>query len=133
MPAGVGARWCFVVAATGSHRTPAQASAASPELEARIDGRGLEAATPPTPIKEPARLCFHLRPGSYDTAGFTEVLEQMKVLGLVKHLTGGPAVGILAEAAYQGLGAQTGGCVGTPPHRKFKKNPPDWYEESYER
>ncbi|MFE1499704.1 transposase [Streptomyces albidoflavus] len=21
----------------------------------------------------------------------------------------------------------------TPPHRKFKKNPPDWYEEIYER
>jgi hypothetical protein len=26
-----------------------------------------------------ARLCFHLRPGSYDTAGLIEVLKQMKV------------------------------------------------------
>ncbi|MFJ4866931.1 transposase, partial [Streptomyces sp. NPDC088748] len=26
-----------------------------------------------------ARLCFHLKPGSYDTAGLIEVLEQMKV------------------------------------------------------
>ncbi|MFJ6673373.1 hypothetical protein ACIQMJ_19875 [Actinosynnema sp. NPDC091369] len=26
-----------------------------------------------------ARLCFHLRPGSYDTAGLIKVLEQMKV------------------------------------------------------
>ncbi|GAA2425325.1 hypothetical protein GCM10010421_09990 [Streptomyces glaucus] len=26
-----------------------------------------------------ARLCFHLEPGSYDTAGLIEVLEQMKV------------------------------------------------------
>ncbi|MDA5286551.1 transposase [Streptomyces sp. Isolate_45] len=40
---------------------------------------------------------------------------------------------ILADAGYQGLGAQTGGRVVTPPHRKFKKNPPDWYEEIYER
>ncbi|MFD3991414.1 hypothetical protein [Streptomyces sp. NPDC058583] len=42
-------------------------------------------------------------------------------------------VEILADAGYQGLGAQTGGRVVTPPHRKFKKNAPDWYEERYER
>ncbi|WP_257153831.1 transposase [Streptomyces lunaelactis] len=58
---------------------------------------------------------------------------RVRRLGLVKHLTGGPAVEILADAAYQGLAAQTGGRVVTPPHRKFKKNPPDWYEEIYER
>ncbi|MCD9900998.1 transposase family protein [Streptomyces sp. MT29] len=40
---------------------------------------------------------------------------------------------ILADAGYQGLGAQTGGRVVTPPHRKFKKNPPEWYEEMHER
>ncbi|GAB7110255.1 hypothetical protein JCM4814A_85700 [Streptomyces phaeofaciens JCM 4814] len=40
---------------------------------------------------------------------------------------------ILADAGYQGLGAQTGGSMVTPPHRKFKKNPPEWYEEIYER
>ncbi|MET7413472.1 transposase family protein [Streptomyces rubiginosohelvolus] len=40
---------------------------------------------------------------------------------------------ILADAGYQGLGAQTGGRVVTPPHRKFKTNAPDWYEEMYER
>ncbi|MFE7859296.1 transposase [Streptomyces sp. NPDC057403] len=39
---------------------------------------------------------------------------------------------ILADAGYQGLGAQTGGRVVTPPHRKFKKNTPDWYEEIHE-
>ncbi|MFB7837219.1 transposase family protein [Streptomyces sp. NPDC056056] len=54
-------------------------------------------------------------------------------LGLVKHLTDGPPVEILADAGYQGLGAQTGGRVVTPPHRKSKKNPPAWYEEIYER
>ncbi|MER5371833.1 transposase [Streptomyces sp. NPDC002553] len=40
---------------------------------------------------------------------------------------------ILADAGYQGLGSQTGGRVVTPPHRKFKKNAPDWYEEMHER
>ncbi|MCX5409706.1 transposase [Streptomyces sp. NBC_00335] len=40
---------------------------------------------------------------------------------------------VLADAGYQGLGAQTGGRVVTPSHRKFKKNPPEWYEEIYER
>ncbi|MFD8888872.1 transposase [Streptomyces erythrochromogenes] len=40
---------------------------------------------------------------------------------------------IVADAGYQGLGAQTSGRVVTPPHRKFKKKPPQWYEEIYER
>ncbi|MEU3855696.1 transposase family protein [Streptomyces sp. NPDC029554] len=53
--------------------------------------------------------------------------------GLVRLLAEGPAVQILADAGYQGLGAQTGGRVITPPHRKFKKNAPDWYEEMHER
>ncbi|MFI6690403.1 transposase [Streptomyces sp. NPDC050433] len=39
----------------------------------------------------------------------------------------------LADAGHQGLGAQTGGRVVTPPHRKFKKNAPNWYEEMHER
>ncbi|MFE3934736.1 transposase family protein [Streptomyces goshikiensis] len=60
-------------------------------------------------------------------------ITHARELGLVKHLTGGPALEILADAGYQGLGAQTGGRVVTPPHRKFKKNPPEWYEEIYER
>ncbi|MFJ8546850.1 transposase family protein [Streptomyces sp. NPDC093586] len=54
-------------------------------------------------------------------------------LGPVRLLGGGPALEILADAGYQGLGAQTGGRVVTPPHRKFKKNAPDWYEEMHER
>ncbi|WP_327138620.1 transposase family protein [Streptomyces sp. NBC_01340] len=53
--------------------------------------------------------------------------------GLVRLLAGGPAVEILADAGYQGLGVQTGGRVVTPPHRKFKKNAPAWYEQIYER
>ncbi|MGW5285008.1 transposase family protein [Streptomyces collinus] len=42
-------------------------------------------------------------------------------------------LGLVNDAGYQGLGAQTGGRVVTPPHRQFKKNAPDWYEEIYER
>nr|WP_260611315.1 transposase [Streptomyces sp. WAC04770] len=60
-------------------------------------------------------------------------ITHARQLGLVKLLADGPAVEILADAGYQGLGAQTGGRVVTPPHRKFKQNAPDWYEEMYER
>ncbi|WP_241195584.1 transposase family protein [Streptomyces sp. ADI93-02] len=39
----------------------------------------------------------------------------------------------LPAAGCRGLGAQTGGRVVTPPHRKFEKNAPDWYERMHER
>ncbi|MFG2732370.1 transposase family protein [Streptomyces canus] len=45
----------------------------------------------------------------------------------------GAAVIILADAGYQGLGAQTCGRMVTPPHRKFKRNAPEWCEEMHER
>ncbi|MET8634383.1 transposase family protein [Streptomyces sp. NPDC004680] len=60
-------------------------------------------------------------------------ITHARQLGPVKLLAEGPAAEILADAGYQGLGAQTGGRVVTPPHRKFKKNAPDWYEEMHER
>ncbi|MFT9785191.1 transposase family protein [Streptomyces rhizosphaericola] len=60
-------------------------------------------------------------------------ITHARKLGLVELLADGPAVEILADAGYQGLGAQTGGRVVTPPHRKFKKNSPEWYEEMHER
>ncbi|MEU6621999.1 transposase family protein [Streptomyces litmocidini] len=72
-------------------------------------------------------FCSPARPGS--CADITHARE----LGLVRLLAEGPAVEILADAGYQGRGAQTGGRVVTPPHRKFKKNAPDWYEEMHER
>ncbi|WP_405437298.1 transposase family protein [Streptomyces avidinii] len=60
-------------------------------------------------------------------------ITHARQLGLVKHLTGSPAaVENLADAGYQGLSAQTGGRVVTPPHRKFKKDPPEWSEEIHE-
>ncbi|WP_228915623.1 transposase family protein [Streptomyces sp. DH20] len=71
--------------------------------------------------------CSPTRPGS--CADITHARQ----LGLVKLLADGPAVEILADADYQGLGAQTGGRVITPPHRKFKKNASDRYEEMHER
>ncbi|WP_329212553.1 transposase family protein [Streptomyces sp. NBC_01708] len=70
-------------------------------------------------------FCSPTRHGS--CADITHARE----LGLVKLLADGPGVEILADAGYQGLGAQTGGRVVTPPHRKFKKNAPDW--EMHER
>ncbi|MFF8381803.1 transposase family protein [Streptomyces sp. NPDC015661] len=75
------------------------------------------------------RLLFYspTKPGS--CADITPARE----LGLVKLLADAQAVEILADAGYQGLGAQTGGRVVTPPHRKFKKNAPGWYEEMHER
>ncbi|WP_307842638.1 transposase family protein [Streptomyces sp. RK75] len=72
-------------------------------------------------------FCGPTRPGS--CADITHARQS----GLVKLLADGPAVEILADAGYQGLGAQTGGRVVTPLHRKSKKNTPDWYEEMYER
>ncbi|CAM5275010.1 transposase family protein [Streptomyces atroolivaceus] len=72
-------------------------------------------------------FCSPTKPGS--CADITHARE----LGLVKLLADGPPVEVLAVAGYQGLGAQTGGRVVTPPHRKFKKNAPDWYEEMHER
>ncbi|WP_234338154.1 transposase family protein [Streptomyces sp. NRRL F-5727] len=71
--------------------------------------------------------CSPARPAS--CAGITHARQ----LGLVKLLADGPAVEVLADAGYQGLSAQTGGRVVTPPHRKFKKNAPAWYEEMHER
>ncbi|MFH8804890.1 transposase family protein [Streptomyces sp. NPDC017936] len=72
-------------------------------------------------------FCSPARPGS--CADITHARR----LGLVKLLADGSAVETLADAGYQGLGAQTGGRVITPPHRKFKKNAPNWYEEIHER
>ncbi|MET9072253.1 transposase family protein [Streptomyces sp. NPDC004232] len=61
-------------------------------------------------------FCSPTKPGS--CADITHARQ----LGLVKLLADGPAVEFLADAGYQGLGAQTNGRVVTPPHRKFKKN-----------
>ncbi|WP_167537144.1 transposase family protein [Streptomyces venezuelae] len=71
--------------------------------------------------------CSPAEPGS--CADITHARQS----GLVKLLADGPAVEILADAGYQGLGAQTAGRVVTTPHRKFKKDALDWYEEIYER
>ncbi|WP_404792278.1 transposase family protein [Streptomyces tendae] len=72
-------------------------------------------------------FCSPTKPGSCAD------ITQARQVGLARLLADGPAVEILADAGYQGLGAQTGGRVVTPPHRKFKKNAPDWYEEMHER
>ncbi|MFS0693586.1 transposase family protein [Streptomyces nitrosporeus] len=75
------------------------------------------------------RLLF----SSPTTPGSCAGIAHARQLGLVKLLADGPAVEILADAGYQGLGARTGGRVVTPPHRKPRKNAPDWYEETHQR
>ncbi|WP_327488248.1 transposase [Streptomyces sp. SLBN-115] len=56
-----------------------------------------------------ARLCFHLKPGSYDTAALIEVLEQMKTFyrGEQVVLVWGRPVGPL-EPGDEGLGRRAG-------------------------
>ncbi|MFE2103652.1 transposase family protein [Streptomyces sp. NPDC059468] len=71
-------------------------------------------------------FCSPVRPGSCAD------ITQARQLGLAQLLADGPFMEILADAGYQGMGAQTGGRVVTPPHRKFKKNAPAWYEERHE-
>lgn len=71
-------------------------------------------------------FCSPVQPGSCAD------ITQARQLGLVQRLADGPFLEILADAGYQGMGAQTGGRVITPPHRKFKKNAPAWYEERHE-
>ncbi|GGV56949.1 transposase [Streptomyces spectabilis] len=73
------------------------------------------------------RLLFAgaLRPGSCPD------ITQARDAGLVDLLRERDGLEILADAGYQGLGAQTGGQVMTPPHRKFKKNVPPWWEEMF--
>ncbi|MEU6106106.1 transposase [Streptomyces flaveolus] len=53
-----------------------------------------------------ARLCFHLKPGSYDTAGLIEVLEQMKVFyrgERVVLIWDGANLADVADATEQGI------------------------------
>jgi hypothetical protein len=59
-------------------------------------------------------FCSPTRPGN--GGDVTHALHS----GRLRLLAAGPTVEILADAGYQGLGAQTGGQVVTPPHRKFK-------------
>lgn len=63
-------------------------------------------------------FCSPVRPGSCAD------ITQARQLGLAQLLSGGPFMEILADAGYQDMGAQTGGRVVTPPHRKFKWSGP---------
>ncbi len=55
-------------------------------------------------------------------------ITQARDSGLADLLAAAGGVQVLADAGYQGLGAETGGAVVTPPHRK---NPPTWYEQHH--
>ncbi|MCG3042824.1 transposase family protein [Streptomyces fenghuangensis] len=100
------------------------------DREAFISGKSRQNAVKTMVVTDAGgRVLF----GSPTRPGSCADITHARQLGLAKLLADGPAVEILADAGYQGLGAQTGGRVVTPPHRKFKKNAPDWYEEMYER
>lgn len=79
-----------------------------------------------TDAEERVLFCSPVRPGSCAD------ITQARQLGLVQLLAGGPFMEILADVGYEGMGAQIGGRVGTPPHRKFKKDAPACYEERHE-
>ncbi len=63
--------------------------------------------------------------------GFVADITQARDSGLAGLLAAADGVEILADAGYQGLAAETGGAVVTPPHRKFRKNPPARYEQHH--
>ncbi|GAA5216116.1 transposase family protein [Streptomyces thinghirensis] len=117
------------LAGCGRAREPA-ASAALGRRDKFISGKNKQNAVKTMVVTDGdgrVLFCSPTKPGS--CADITNARQ----LGLVRILPDGPAVELLADAGYQGLGAQTGGRVITPPHRKFKKNAPDWYEGMYER
>lgn len=72
-------------------------------------------------------FCGATRPGSCAD------ITQARQAGLVDLVRRGHRTTILADAGYQGLGAQTGGRIITPPRRKFRTSPPPWYEQHYAR
>ncbi len=63
------------------------------------------------------------------TPGSTADITQARRAGLVTLLKNTTGLRILADATYQGLGARTAGQVIIPSYRKFRTNPPAWYEE----
>ncbi len=108
-------------------RRPAQGTAGRDRF---ISGKGKQNAVKAMVLTDAyGRLlfCGEARPGSCPD------ITQARGSGLVDLLDTGPWVEILADVGYQGLGGQTGGQVVTPPHRKFRKNPPAWYEEMHTR
>ncbi|WP_229686959.1 transposase, partial [Longimycelium tulufanense] len=93
-----------------------------------ISGKSKQNAVKALVLTDPAGrvlFCGQTRPGS--CPDITQA-RQAGLPDLLRHTVG---LQILADAGYQGLSAQTGGQVITPPHRKFRKNPPHWYIQAH--
>ncbi len=104
-------------------------SEAAPLPQAFACGRSPRSSTTSAPA---GRAGSAGRPSAARTASASCAdLTHARQSGVVKHPVD-PAVEIFVDAGCRGLGARTGGRVVTPPHRKFKKNPPEWYEGIHE-
>ncbi|MGW1616090.1 transposase family protein [Streptomyces sp. NPDC002285] len=71
-------------------------------------------------------FCSPVRPGSCAD------ITQARQLGLVQLLADGPFMESSRMPAIRAWAPRPADGVVTPPHRKFKKNPPSWYEERHE-
>ncbi|MFD9865602.1 transposase family protein [Streptomyces alboflavus] len=103
-------------------------AAGTPQRDRYVSGKSRQNAVKILVVTDTdGRLLFSgaVRPGSCPD------ITQARDAGLVDLLSRRAGLVILADAGYQGLGAQTGGQVITPPHRKFKKNAPPWWKETF--
>ncbi|WP_245654556.1 transposase family protein [Streptomyces violens] len=99
-------------------------AAGTPGRNSYVSGKSKQDAMKALILTDAARrLLFGgaIRPGSCPD------ITQARDAGLVNLFSGRVGLEILAVAGYQGLGAQTGGQVITPSHRKFKRNAPPWW------
>ncbi|CAL9666860.1 hypothetical protein SUDANB176_07268 [Streptomyces sp. enrichment culture] len=82
-----------------------------------VSGRNKQNAVRTTLVTDTdGRMLFRSPTGPGSGADLTHARQS----GLVELSANGPAVEILADAGYRGLGTRTGGRAVTPPHRTFK-------------
>ncbi|MFH9400622.1 transposase family protein [Streptomyces sp. NPDC017638] len=118
---------CWFGVDRGTEMRVRRPAAGGKDRDKFISGKSKQNAVKSMVVTDGDGRVFSCSPAEY---GSCAEITHARQLVLARLLDGGLALEILADAGYQGLGAQTGGRVVTPPHRKFKKNVPDWYEET---
>ncbi|MEU3416654.1 transposase family protein [Streptomyces sp. NPDC006658] len=121
---------CWFGVDRGTEMRVRRPAAGGKDRDKFISGKSKQSAVKSMVVTDGDGRVFSCSPAEY---GSCAEITHARQLVLARLLDGGLALEILADAGYQGLGAQTGGRVATPPHRKFKKNVPDWYKEMHER